>query len=51
MFVGVILGAWALVRRMTLPPLVERHALTVATYGIGILAGFWFIERLAGFAT
>jgi hypothetical protein len=30
--------------------LIERSAKTVTTYGIGILAGFWFIERLAAFS-
>jgi hypothetical protein len=30
---------------------VERHALSIATDAIGTMAAFWFIERLAGFAT
>lgn len=48
-FIAVVLGALALVRRVGFPPVLERHALSVATYAIGILAAFWFIERLAGF--
>jgi hydrogenase/urease accessory protein HupE len=50
MFIAAVLGALACARRMKLPPAVERHALPVATYAIGTLAAFWFIERLAGFA-
>jgi hydrogenase/urease accessory protein HupE len=51
MFVGAVLAAWVVVRRVTFPQIVERHALTAATYGIGILAAYWFIDRLAGFAS
>jgi hypothetical protein len=36
---------------MRFPPAIGRRALPVATYAIGILAAFWFIERLSGFAT
>ncbi|MEO8675882.1 MAG: HupE/UreJ family protein [Casimicrobiaceae bacterium] len=50
-FIAVVLTAWALVRRIGLPAVVRRHALPVATYGIGTLAAFWFFERLAGFVT
>jgi hydrogenase/urease accessory protein HupE len=50
-FIGVVLGALILARRIGFPPIVERFALPVATYAIGILAAFWFIERLAGFST
>jgi hydrogenase/urease accessory protein HupE len=49
-FIAVILAALQCARWMKLPVLVERNARTVATYAIGIMAGYWFIERLAGFA-
>jgi hypothetical protein len=29
-------------------PFVERYARPVTTHAIGIVAGYWFIERLAG---
>jgi hydrogenase/urease accessory protein HupE len=50
-FIGVVLGSLALARRIGFPLLIERRALSIATYAIGILAAFWFIERLAGFWT
>jgi hydrogenase/urease accessory protein HupE len=50
-FIGVVLGAWTMARRIGFPPAFERPALVVATYAIGILAAFWFIDRLTGFAT
>jgi hydrogenase/urease accessory protein HupE len=50
-FIAVVLGALQCARRIKLPVLVERHARTVATYAIGIMAAYWFVERLAGFAT
>jgi hypothetical protein len=40
----------ALARPIDFPLVVERHALSIATYGIGTMAAFWFIERLVGFA-
>lgn len=49
-FIAVILGLLAAARRLKPAPIVERHALFATTYGIGGLAAFWFIERLAGFA-
>jgi hydrogenase/urease accessory protein HupE len=50
-FIGVVLGVWACLKRINLPPLVARHAVVAVTYTIGIVAAFWFLERLAGFAT
>ena len=49
-FVAAVLGVLAAIRRIDVPPAVERHAMSMATYGIGTMAAFWFIERLAGFA-
>lgn len=50
-FIGLVLAVLACVKRIDLPPVLERHALPAATYAIGSVAAFWFIERLAGFAT
>jgi hypothetical protein len=49
MFVGAVLGVLALARRLDLPQPVQRHALPAASYAIGTLAAFWFIQRLAFF--
>ena len=48
-FIAVVLSVLTLMKRMQLPPIIERYALLVATYAIGILATFWFFERLANF--
>ncbi|WP_291994048.1 HupE/UreJ family protein [Candidatus Accumulibacter sp. ACC003] len=48
-FIAVVLGAFALARRTRLAAAGERYARPVAAYAIGILASFWFFERLAGF--
>ena len=45
MFVAT-LGAIAAVRRLA--PATLRPTTVAATYGIGIIAGFWFIERIVG---
>jgi hydrogenase/urease accessory protein HupE len=49
-FIAAVLGALRYAQWITFPALVERHARSVATYAIGIMAAYWFIERLAGFA-
>jgi hypothetical protein len=48
-FIGAVLGVLACVRRFDFPPVVERHALSAATYAIGLMAAFWFIARVARF--
>jgi len=50
-FIAVVLSLLALVKRMKLPPIIERYTLPVATYAIGVLAAFWFFERLVNFVT
>ena len=35
----------------TLQDPIEQRALSAATYVIGTMAAFWFIERLAAFLT
>jgi hypothetical protein len=48
-FIAVVLGAFALARRIDLSPATGGQGLRAASYAIGILAAFWFFERLAGF--
>ncbi len=48
-FITAVLGALALARRMPLPAVMTRHAYPTTTFGIGALAAFWFIERVAAF--
>ena len=48
MFIAVVLGLLALVKRLPLPQSLARRALPIASYAIGTLAAFWFIERLGG---
>ncbi len=50
-FIAVVLAVLALARGLVRSPGAERVALRGASYAIGILAAFWFFERLAGFAT
>jgi hydrogenase/urease accessory protein HupE len=50
-FIAVVLGALRCVRLTEVPVAVERHARLVTTYAIGIMAAYWFVERLAGVAT
>jgi hypothetical protein len=48
-FIAAVLGVMALARRTRVLSWLERHALPVTAHAIGILAAFWFFERLAGF--
>jgi hydrogenase/urease accessory protein HupE len=48
-FIGAVLGAVSMLRRIALVRPVERHALRAAPYAIGVLAGFWFVGRVAAF--
>jgi hydrogenase/urease accessory protein HupE len=50
-FIGAVLGAMTCVKLMKLPGAFERYARLATTYAIGCMAAFWFIERLAGFAS
>ncbi len=50
MFIAVVLCLSAAARRIGFSLLVAGLTQRVATYAIGILAAYWFIERLAGFA-
>jgi hydrogenase/urease accessory protein HupE len=46
LFIGAVLAVTAAARRVKLAPIVEHYALSATTYGIGIMAAFWFIQRL-----
>jgi hydrogenase/urease accessory protein HupE len=48
-FIGVVFGVLTLAKRIRLASVIGHCALPAATYVIGILAAFWFFERLAGF--
>jgi hydrogenase/urease accessory protein HupE len=50
-FIGAVLAVPAAAKRIDFPPTIEQHALSAATYAIGTMAAFWFIERLAAFLT
>lgn len=45
LFIGLVFIGWGLLRRLPLPDWAWR----VPVYGIGGLAAFWTIERIAGF--
>jgi hydrogenase/urease accessory protein HupE len=50
-FVGAVLGLRALLMRIKLPKLAIRFARPVSSYAVGILAAFWFIQRLMSFSS
>jgi hypothetical protein len=45
LFIAVV----ALAKSLRLPAYAGRHALLAATYAIGTMASFWFVERVASF--
>ena len=50
-FIAMVLGLFALVKMTNLSAWLERCLRPAAPYAIGILASYWFFERLAGFWT
>jgi hypothetical protein len=48
-FISVVLGLLALAKRVRLAATLERYTRPAAPYAIGVLASFWFFERVAGF--
>ncbi len=48
LFIAVCLAGWTIMRRVIGPGSVSQMKAT-AVYGIGAIAAFWFVERLAGF--
>jgi hydrogenase/urease accessory protein HupE len=49
-FIAAVFVILRCARFIKFPDFVDRHARQAATYAIGIMAAYWFIERLAGFA-
>ena len=47
-FIAVVLALLAAARRLPVPDALSRRAQPVATYAIGTIAAFWFVERVAG---
>jgi len=45
LFIAAVFVAWAVLRRLRLPDWAWR----VPVYGIGAMAAFWTIDRIAGF--
>ena len=48
-FIAAVLIALGLARRIRVPGAVSRQAKPIATYAIGSLAAFWFVDRVAAF--
>ena len=48
-FIAAVLIALGLARRIPIPDAVSRQAKPIATYAIGSLAAFWFVDRVAAF--
>ena len=48
-FIAAVLIALSVARRIPVPGAVSRQAKPIATYAIGSLAAFWFVDRVAGF--
>jgi hydrogenase/urease accessory protein HupE len=48
-FIGAVIGLIALARQVRYPPWLGRHAFATATYAIGAMSAFWFVERVAAF--
>lgn len=48
-FIGAVLGALAVLKRLPVPVVVQQKGAMVATLCIGTLAAFWFVERVAAF--
>ena len=48
-FIAAALTTLAIVQRISVPARMARYARPAATYAIGTLAAFWFVERVAAF--
>ena len=48
-FIAAILGVMQLAKQFRISDVFEFRLRTVTAYGVGTVAAFWFIERLAGF--
>jgi hypothetical protein len=43
------LNVMQLAKYFRIPDIVECRLRTATAYGVGVVAAFWFVERLAGF--
>jgi hydrogenase/urease accessory protein HupE len=50
-FVGAVLSVRAVLMSINLPDVAIRLARPASSYAVGILAAFWFIQRLTSFST
>jgi hydrogenase/urease accessory protein HupE len=50
-FIAAVLGIIRLGTLVPIPPVAGYRLRTATSYGIGTVAGFWFVERLVGFWT
>ena len=48
-FIAAVLGTLSLARQMRIPEGLSRRTRPAATFAIGALAAFWFVDRVAGF--
>jgi hydrogenase/urease accessory protein HupE len=48
-FIAVVLGLITVAQRIAIPSFMNRYAYPAATFAIGTLAAFWFVERVAMF--
>jgi hydrogenase/urease accessory protein HupE len=48
-FIAAVIGVIQLAKQFPISEIVERRLRTVTAYGVGTVAAFWFVERLAGF--
>jgi len=47
-FIAAVLGVIQLAKQFRMPDIVAYRLRTVTAYGVGTVAAFWFVERLAG---
>jgi hydrogenase/urease accessory protein HupE len=48
-FIAAVLGVMQLAKQFRMPYVFEWRLRSVTAYGVGTVAAFWFVERLAGF--
>ena len=48
-FIAAVLGIMRLAQQFHMPAIIEGRLRTVTAYGVGTVAAFWFVERVAGF--
>jgi hypothetical protein len=48
-FIAAVVGVIQLTKQFRIPDIVECRLRTFTAYGVGLVAAFWFVERLGGF--